>query len=204
MAQFAKEVVAPGGIVLLGSSHFEWFDTDRLLAGWPIVNRGIASDRIGVGRRGILHRLSESVFDPDPCCVVLQSGANDLGELWRTGEPKTETIVKCYRRVVESIRDRLPEAVLCLISVFPTRGEYQGISPQVATLNDEIRRIADSRDADFLDLYSLLVDGSGLLRAELTDDGLHLNQAGYARFAEEMDTYLTARLRTDHVHRRCV
>ena len=35
----------------------------------------------------------------------------------------------------------------------------------------------------YLDYYSAAVDGSGLLKAELNNDGLHPNAAGYAVMA---------------------
>ena len=39
--------------------------------------------------------------------------------------------------------------------------------------------MAAETGADYLDLYPLFVNGDGYLRADLTSDGLHLNQDGY-------------------------
>ena len=189
VARFGREMVEPGGIVLLGSSHFEWFDTDKHLPHWRFVNRGIASDRIGIGDRGILHRLDVSVFDCRPAMVVLQNGANDLGELWRTGEPPIEQIADVYEQVVARIVDGGIDR-LVLIGDLPTCGRFDGISPLAPKLNEKIAALAARQNVPFIDSYPLFEDGNGLLREELTTDGLHLNDAGYAIWAKQIAAYL--------------
>lgn len=187
---FAAETVAPGGIVLLGSSHFEWFDTARFLPGYRIVNRGIASDRLGLTERGILHRLDISVFDCRPAFIVFQNGVNDLGELWRTGEPPLAAICACYERVVAAIRMRLPQVPMLIVNEFPTTGRFAGVSPYVPQLNPHIAQVAARHGCPLLDMYPLLVGLDGELRAEFTWDGLHLNEAGYEVWAQALRPHL--------------
>ena len=135
------ETVAPGGIVFLGSSHLEWFDTKRFLPGYRIVNRAIASDRLGIGDRGILRRLDISVFDCRPSFVVLQNGINDLGELARTGAPPLAAILAAYERVVTAIRERLPDVPLCLVNEMPTTGRFSRCNPYVLPFNEHVRLV---------------------------------------------------------------
>ena len=187
---FAAEHVEPGGIVLLGSSHLEWFDAPRFLPGRRFVNRGIAADRLGLTERGILHRLDISVFDCRPAYIVFENGANDLGELWRNRTPSLDDIIGCFDQVVSTIRRRLPQVPMLIVNVFPTRGEYAGLNPYVRQFNPHVARIAVKYGCPHLDFYRELVDGAGELRAELTEDGLHLNTAGYERFARALDPFL--------------
>ncbi len=188
---FKSETAESGGIVLLGSSHFEWFDTDKLLPQWRFVNRGIASDRIGVTDRGILHRLDVSVFDLSPACVILQNGVNDLGELWRTGEPSVEQVVDCYEHVVSRIQQRLPDTPFAIVSILPTSGEFAGLTPWIAPFNRELKRIATDAGIEFIDFYPDVVGPDKQFRAELTYDGLHLNEDGYKLFAKRINQYLS-------------
>ncbi len=188
MRQFAAECVAPGGIVLLGSSHFEWFDTERHLPGLPIVNRGIASDRLDWEGRGILHRLDVSVFDCQPAAVVFNNGVNDLGELARCGRPSLAQIAANHRRVIETIRRRSPDTRLIVVNELPARGRFSAVNPLVPQLNDRIAAAAVEFDCPLVDFYHQVVsfdgqDSAGELRAELTWDGLHLNEQGYALLA---------------------
>lgn len=192
LRQFAAERVAPGGIVLLGSSHFEWFDSDRFLPGRRIVNRGIAADRLGIGPRGILHRLEVSVFDVQPAFVVFNNGVNDLGELWRSGWPPLEQIFDAYERVVAAIRQRLPDVPLLLVNELPTAGRFAGINPLIPPLNAHIFSVAQRHGCQHLDFHRQVVDAAGELRGELTWDGLHLNDAGYGLLAAALESWLPA------------
>jgi len=190
---FRAEDVQPGRILLLGSSHFEWFDTDRFLGGWRIVNRGIASDRLGIDDRGILHRLDVSVFDVEPSFIVFNNGVNDLGELWRNGEPPLEAIFEAYERVVSAIRVSLPDVPMLIVNELPTTGRFAGINPLIPPLNAHIAHVAERHGCQHLDFYSEVVNETGELRGELTWDGLHLNDSGYALLAEKLEAYLPPR-----------
>ncbi|MCP4248372.1 MAG: family 20 glycosylhydrolase [bacterium] len=187
---FVGEDVEPGGVVLVGSSHVEHFDTARLLPGRRIVNRGIAADRIGITDRGILHRLEASVFDCRPAAVLLENGANDLGELWRTGAPSIDVIAACFQQVVTTVRRRLPQVPMCIVSVLPTTRDYAGMSPLVRPLNRHVERIAGEHDCHYMNFYGDVVDTADLLRGDLTDDGLHLNERGYRMWADRIGAWL--------------
>jgi lysophospholipase L1-like esterase len=190
LRQFAAERVEPGGIVLLGSSHLEWFDAPRMLPGRRFVNRGIASDRLGLTERGILHRLDSSVFDCQPAFIVFENGANDLGELWRNGTPPMEASIACYEHVVATIRTRLPAVPMLIVNVLPTTGRCAGLNPFVREFNPHVARIAAQHGCTHMDFCSVVVSAAGELRAELTEDGLHLNECGYTLFADRLDPHL--------------
>ncbi|MCP4593075.1 MAG: hypothetical protein GY842_20260 [bacterium] len=187
---FSKELVSPGGIVFVGSSHLEWFDTDRFLPGYHIVNRGIASDRLGIGERGILHRLDVSVFDCHPSFVLFQNGINDLGELARRGTPPLERIFKCADQVISRIREGLPEVPLVIANEMPTTGRFANCAPLVLPYNAHLRRVAERYGCGYADLYTIVVSDAAELRSELTYDGLHLNDQGYALLAEHVKQVL--------------
>jgi lysophospholipase L1-like esterase len=179
LARFEKENSAARNIVLVGSSHIERFDTARHFPGRRVVNRGIAADRIGIDERGVLHRLEASVFDCNPGFVVLENGVNDLGELWRHGTPSIAEIDACYRRVVKEIRTRRPDVPLVIVGLFPTRGEYAELVPMIVEFNSRLGRIAADFGCPFMDAYQAFADSAGLLREDYSQDGLHLNAAGY-------------------------
>jgi lysophospholipase L1-like esterase len=193
MAAFANETVEPGAIVFLGSSHLEWFNTDRLLPDLRIVNRGIASDRLGIGGRGILHRLDISVFDCRPSFVLFQNGINDLGELARNGQPPLPEIFACYEKVVATIRERLPDVPICLVNELPTTGRFACCLPFVPPLNEHIKQVADRYGCLHVDFYSDVVNEADELRGDLTYDGLHLNEKGYRLLADRLKGVLPAR-----------
>ncbi len=186
MAAFRAERVAPGGIVLVGSSHLEWFDAERLLPAFRFVNRAIASDRLGLGARGILHRLNESVFDVQPRMIVFNNSVNDLGELWRTGAPPVAAIRQAYEQVIGAIRAGAADVPLLIVNELPTCGRFAGLNPLIAAFNPYIAEVARRHGCGHLDIHSVIVNEAGELPAALTTDGLHLNEAGYEKFAEKL------------------
>ncbi len=190
LAAFGAETVEPGGIVLIGSSHLEWFDSGRLLPGRRFVNRGIASDRLGIGERGILHRLKISVFDCKPSFIVFKNGANDLGELWRTGQPAMEDICDAYDRAIVAIRAGASKTPMLIVNELPTTGRFAGLNAFVPQFNRHIARVAERYACQHMDFFSAVVGETGELRADLTTDGLHLNDAGYALFTRALERYL--------------
>lgn len=192
LAAFRAERVAPGGIVLIGASHFEWFETARFLPGRRFVNRGIASDRLGIGDRGILRRLTVSVVDVRPAFIVFNNAVNDLGELWRNGTPLFDEIVAAYDRVVGAIRAAAPGVPMLIVNELPVTGRFAGLNPLVRAFNPHVLATAERHGCGHLDFHSVVVDAAGALRAELTWDGLHLNGAGYTLWAEKLAPLLPA------------
>ena len=197
IARFEQENVSRQNVVIVGSSHVEGLDAASLLPGWQVVNRGISSDRIGIGERGILHRLDSSVFNCDPSVVVLQNGANDLGELWRHGTPSMDEIEACYRKVVQRIRGRVPDVPLIIVGLFPTRDKYADLVPFITTLDARLKAIAHDCDCTFLEMYPSFADSQGLLRQEYSRDGLHLTKPGYQVWARLLDDALVRLVAAD-------
>jgi len=190
MKVFASETHKPGAITLVGSSHFEWFNTDKFLPEWRFVNRGIVSDRLGITDRGILHRLDVSIYDLNPSFIVFNNSVNDLGELWRNGEPSMDEIKDAFDRVINTIRAGAPDTPMLIINELPTSGEYGPLNPYIVEMNAHIRTVADKYGMPHLDIHSVLVSDAGDLPADLTDDGLHLNDAGYQIFADHLRPHL--------------
>jgi acetyl esterase/lipase/lysophospholipase L1-like esterase len=179
-------------IVLVGSSHVEGFNAEKLLPGRRVVNRGISSDRIGIGHRGILRRLDCSVFDCNPAIVILENGANDLGELWRHGTPSIDEIDECYRKVVREIRTRRPDVPLIIVALFPTRDKYAPLVPYIVEFNRRLAAIAKEHGCQFMDVYAPFADDEGLLRKEFSREGLHLTDAGYRQWARMIEEALSS------------
>jgi lysophospholipase L1-like esterase len=154
------------------------------------VNRAIASDRLGIGNRGILHRLDISVFDVQPAFILFKNGGNDLGELSRTGQPPFEAICDAYDRVISAIRDGAPDVPLLIINEMPMTGRFAGVNELIPEFNTHVKRVAARYGCGHLDFHREIVDSTGALRDDLTYDGLHLNDAGYTLFAAHLQPHL--------------
>jgi hexosaminidase len=168
---FRKLPGEPGGIVFLGDSITDGCEWAELTGIPKCINRGISGDTSW----GLLARLTE-VTERKPAKLFLMIGTNDLAR----GKPVAEVRDKIIE-VLDSIRRQTPATIVYLQSVLPT---IEGLAPlyindRINSLNAELKALAASRGVAWIDLATSFKDGSGKLKTELTDDGLHLNGQGY-------------------------
>ncbi len=172
-------------LVLLGSSSIEHMALYEDLPDYVVANRGISADGLGIGDRGILHRLYCSVFNCNPRAVVLLNGRNDLGGTMRRGTPTLDETADAYALVVRRIREKLPDTPIFLVACFPTRDKYEPMAGLVRDLDTRIRAIAEAEGdlVHFVDTWTPFADEQGLLKQEYSADGLHLNRKGHEVFS---------------------
>jgi lysophospholipase L1-like esterase len=188
-ARFTLEPPERPVLVLLGPSTMEGLDPD-LFPGFTVVNRGIMADGVGVAPRGTAHRLEPCVFDVRPDLVLYSDATNDIGDLSRSGEPSLGRIAEQYEQNLEALRTRLPDTRVVMLACGPARGRYALINDNIRAFNELLPGIAERNGCILVDTHRILVDGEGLLREDFTNDGLHLNAAGTAVFAERINAGL--------------
>ena len=185
-AAFKEQNLALQNVVLLGDSITEGFNVPKYLPGRRILNRGIGADVIGNDMpegdpRGVLRRLDNSVFDCAATDVFLLIEINDLGA-GRT----VDSMEEGYREILTQIHTKAPSIRVHVQSVLPTRGKYARHNSSVLEFNKRIERLAAEFDYSYIDLHKLMSDEQGELKAEFTNDGLHLNEAAYAMWRTEL------------------
>jgi lysophospholipase L1-like esterase len=166
-------------LVFLGDSITEGWDLAAFFKGQPYVNRGIS----GQTTPQILLRFRQDVIALKPEIVVILAGTNDLAE--NTG-PIPLAAIEDNLRSMADLAGRNGVRVI-LASVLPAssyawRPEIRPIE-KIRALNGWMKEYAAQAGFGYLDYYSAMVDDKGGLRAELTGDGVHPNQAGYVVMA---------------------
>ncbi|WP_052049823.1 GDSL-type esterase/lipase family protein [Leptolyngbya sp. KIOST-1] len=178
-AEAVVAIDAPRQNILLGDSLTLWFPANMLPGRKTWINQAISGESSG-GLRDRLYLLDQT----DPEALFIMVGINDL--IWGGSEAD---LVYNVRRMINYLRQTHPQARVVVQSILPHGGEaatWEGrdrlltIPPdQIRTVNSQLKAVAIETGVDFLDLYPLFVNGDGYLRADLTTDGLHLNQNGY-------------------------
>jgi lysophospholipase L1-like esterase len=176
----------PHAVLFLGDSLTEKWDTEiwqKHFASLGALNAGVNGDRT----EHLLWRLKHGNLDgPAPKVAVLLIGTNDIG---RNRPP--EVIAEGVRTILEVLRSRLPAARVLLLGVLP-RSESSA-SPrrqQVREVNQLIRGCADGEQIIYADLGKSLLDPRGRLTSEVSPDGVHLSERGYALLATTLDVEL--------------
>lgn len=186
-SSFATQNVnlSKGQIVFVGDSITDLFPLDDYFADLDLAcyNRGIGGDTT----RGLIDRLNVSIFDIKPSKIVLMIGTNDVD-----GGKDNDYIIENYRVILDKIRSSLPDAEIYFMSVIPQNKDLEASSgldvtknnEQIIALNAEIELLSREYDCIYIDLFSALLDESGYLRSDCSDDGLHLNANGFKIWAD--------------------
>lgn len=155
--------------VMVGDSLSLWYPTEQLSSDRFWLNQGISGDTSA----GVLRRLS--AFDqarPDRIHVMV--GINDL----RRGASDEELLSNIHQ-IMQRLRQQHPDAEVVVHSILPTRLPALP-SDRIQTLNQQIARLAQAEQVSYLDLQVYFTDAAGVLHRDLTTDGIHLSQRGYA------------------------
>lgn len=169
-------------VIFLGNSITDTAEWAELLRNRRVKNRGISGDT----SFGVLARLDE-VTASKPAKIFLMIGINDLSR----GIPDS-LITRNFERIVRCIRQASPRTTVYLQSVLPTNGSFpqfarhQGKTEHIRVLNDALKRLATEPRQHYVDLHPYLADSSGQLDSRYTNDGLHLNGAGYVRWVRAL------------------
>ena len=171
-----------GGVVFLGSSSFRRWDLEKAFPGRGLINRGFGGSQMA----DALRHLDRIVLPLEPRTLLLYEGDNDIG---RGKSP--DTVESEFRELVARVRERLPETHVVFVAIKPSLRRWHLIE-KVREANSRIRAVAEA-DAlvTFVDVGTPLLGPDGKPRPELfVEDQLHLNDAGYAIWAELLAPYV--------------
>lgn len=172
---------APGErrVVFLGDSITDGWgrQAGTFFPGKPYLNRGIG----GQTTPQMLLRMREDVVALKPAAMVLLAGTNDIAG--NTGPLSLEQIEGNLASIAELAQAHGIRLVLAtLLPITDAHGPQTGQRPpeKIRALNAWIRDYCRAGHCTVLDYASALAGKDGLLRPELSEDGLHPNAAGYA------------------------
>ncbi|NBV49263.1 MAG: DUF1080 domain-containing protein [Verrucomicrobia bacterium] len=179
--QWATEIAKDqGAVVFFGDSITQGWGTDfrKSFDGMKLANRGIGGDTT----RGMLLRLQEDVLAINPKAVVLLMGTNDIEV-----EVPVEAIGRNFQKIVAALKAHDPKMPVIVCRIFPSSATKKRPKETILAVN-ELFAAAVKGDAQFtvLDTYALFANAEGDAIPALFPDLLHLNAAGYAKWASAL------------------
>ncbi|TVP84778.1 MAG: hypothetical protein EA375_05950 [Acholeplasmataceae bacterium] len=171
-------------LVLLGDSMLAYYPVKRLFRGRHVINQGIPGDTT----EGVLNRL-EHVVRLMPKQVVLHAGTNDFVLL------EDDAMAICERLITikDALEKAIPKVRVLVVSALPIHpGKLKTAlfvrdNAKLTGLNQWLESHLPPKQ--YVDLSKHVIR-EGALDPDLTTDGLHLNDQGYAVYHR----HLTARL----------
>jgi lysophospholipase L1-like esterase len=189
-------------VVFMGDSITDAWVQPRFGAffpGKPYIGRGIS----GQTTPQMLLRFRADVIAPQARVVVILAGTNDLAG--NTGPIALEETEGNLASMAELARANGIRVVLSSVLPVSNYGHDRDGNPldvrikrppeKILELNAWIRKYAAVNDHVFLDYFPAMVDEHGLLKKELSEDGLHPNAAGYAVMAPLAEKAIQSALR---------
>lgn len=183
---------APAGhniVVFIGDSITDYWKLSDYFPGksYVVINRGID----GQTTPQMLVRFRQDVIDLHPNVLVVLAGTNDVAGV--TGKTRNEDIEANYATMAELAR--LHGIRVVFASLLPAYNYTQeskesfALRPRerILALNRWLKDYCAKNGLAYLDYFSALVDDKGMLRRDLSDDGLHPNAAGYKIMAPLAD-----------------
>jgi lysophospholipase L1-like esterase len=169
--QFEILTESKHGVVFLGDSITEGGHWSELFRSAEVLNRGIGGDTT----QDVLDRV-EQIYALQPARLFLMIGVNDLNQ-----GVAIETTLANYRELFDGFARNLPETRVFVQSVLPVSARWRtgAKNADIDRLNEFLRAESTARGYTFVDLHAQFSDGSGALRAELSNDGIHLLGTGY-------------------------
>ena len=166
-------------VVFLGDSITDYWKLTDSFPGKPYINRGID----GQTTPQMLVRFRQDVINLHPAVLVVLAGTNDVAGV--TGPARNEDIEANYASMAELAR--LHHIRVVFASLLPVNNytedskESFALRPRerILALNAWLKDYCAKNDLVYLDYFSAMIDDKGLLRRDLSDEGLHPNAAGY-------------------------
>ena len=176
--EFKSNPLNYGDIVFLGNSITSGGkDWSKRLKHPNIRNRGIGGDVTD----GVLARIDEIIYFK-PKAVFLLIGINDLWNNNSPNNPSAEYIANNIIQIAQVINAETPKTKIYVQTVLPIEKEQYKTS--ILKVNEIIKSNEKENLYQIVDLYSIFVNENGLIRKELSTDGIHLNEMGYDAWVE--------------------
>jgi len=176
---------APGEkrVVFIGDSITDLWNLGHFFPGKPYVNRGIG----GQVTAQMVLRFHQDVVDLKPAAVVILAGINDLnGALQRESDQAIEANWEAMADIADVHHIRVVFASIMPVNNYTdnARNMLAERDPRrIRALNAWLADFCRQRGYPLADYYKATVDKDGLLRADLTHDGLHPLAQGYGLMA---------------------
>jgi len=173
-------------IVMLGNSLTDGCEFNELLANKHIKNRGIVGDIV----QGMIDRV-DPIIAGQPRKLFIMGGVNDISH-----DVSADSIARAVERLIVMVKQGSPRTRIYLQSLLPFNNEVRewkllvGREHVVVEANVLLEQVARRQGVTWIDLYPLFADESGRLRADLTNDGLHLMGKGYLLWRDAIKPYV--------------
>ena len=174
-----RKAAGPIGLLFLGDSITDWWPRNGKDSWAKFAPHDPADFAVAAMRtEGLLWNITHGELDGlNPKVTVVLIGVNNI---LQCPDEKPEWVAAGIRKVVATVREKMPETKVLLMAIFPARNPAtHPARARIAAVNRLIADLDDGKQVRFLDLGAKFLDAEGNVSKALTRDGLHPNAKGY-------------------------
>lgn len=171
-------------LLFIGSSSFRmWKDVQAYFPGYTIINRGFG----GSSLPDVIRYAGDIIFPYHPKEIIIYCGENDFA----TSDTVTGGIVfNRFKNLLSLIRTKMKTVPVVFVSIKPSPSRRQ-YWPEMIKANEEIKNyLATQKNTTFVDVFTLMMNGSNVKPEIFKSDSLHMNAKGYAIWQKAILPYL--------------
>lgn len=175
-----KDTMSGAKLLLAGDSYIDFFDWQGRFAEKTVAAFGVPGETV----EGLLGRIPAIIKKaPNAESILLMAGTNNIGM-------EDYNFLPAYGKIIDIIRGANPQTVIIVNCLFPIQLPWLS-SDIILRLNGMLQRFAEAREAQYLEVYPLLVDENGKARQEcFLMDKVHLSADGYAVWSDAVAKHL--------------
>ena len=183
---FEELPIGKKDIVMLGNSLTDGGEFNELLNNRHVKNRGIVGDIV----QGLIDRI-DPIIKGQPKKLFILTGVNDISH-----DVSADSIARVMEKLIVMVKQGSPRTKIYLQSLLPFNNDVRewkllkGRDHVVVEANVLLEQVARRQGVTWINLYPLFVDDQGRLRADLTNDGLHLMGKGYLIWRDAIKPYI--------------
>ncbi len=183
---FEELPIGKKDIVMLGNSLTDGGEFNELLNNRHVKNRGIVGDIV----QGLIDRI-DPIIKGQPKKLFILTGVNDISH-----DVSADSIARVMEKLIVMVKQGSPRTKIYLQSLLPFNNDVRewkllkGRDHVVVEANALLEQVARRQGVTWINLYPLFVDDQGRLRADLTNDGLHLMGKGYLIWRDAIKPYI--------------
>jgi len=158
-------------IVFTGSSSIRiWQNLNKIFNNSDIVNTGFGGSKAS----DLLYYIEELILDFNPTKVVIYEGDNDIN----SGQ-SIDFIYENILKIIQKINVKNSNVKIIIISAKPSITRWH-LREKYIILNKKYKDLATkSKNIQFADTWSAMIENGDLKKNIFISDGLHLNAKGY-------------------------
>lgn len=164
------------GIHFAGSSSIRFWNLSKSFPDMDVINRGFGGSQLADST----HFAPRIILKHEPRMILLYAGDNDIA-----AGKSPKRVRDDFEAFVNLVHEKLPKTKIAYISIKPSILRWN-LWEKMQRTNQMIEAYCKDHDnLEFIDITKPLLDADGKPKKELfRPDGLHLNEKGYAAWAD--------------------